>query len=177
MVVCGRGGLELPGQPRPGAAVHRPRPGRAAARHRGQDGHHRAHRLRHRHRSHLGRIHAKHNEGRRNRHQIQAHLPLPQTGSREHTIGETLALLTGADDEATAVRRPGQASSMAYMSQPWMPFGAGLVYPRPGSAPRSRGRTTDKRSIGLTAFRRSGLRPGLPRGRRRISPGERRTNR
>jgi len=71
-------------------------------RHRGQDGHHRAHRLRHRHRSHLGRIHAKHNDGRRNRHQIQAHLPLPQTGSREHTIGEILALLTGADDEATA---------------------------------------------------------------------------
>jgi acyl-CoA synthetase (AMP-forming)/AMP-acid ligase II len=34
MMVCGRGGLELPDQPRPGAAVHRPRPGRAAARHR-----------------------------------------------------------------------------------------------------------------------------------------------
>ena len=44
----------------------------------------------------------KHKDGRRNRYQIQAHLPLPQTGSRERTIGEILALLTGADDEATA---------------------------------------------------------------------------
>jgi DNA-binding IclR family transcriptional regulator len=44
----------------------------------------------------------KHKDGRRNRYQIQAHLPLPQNGSRERTIGEILALLTGADDEATA---------------------------------------------------------------------------
>ena len=44
----------------------------------------------------------KHKDGRRNRYQIQAHLPLPQTGSRERTTGEILALLTGADDEATA---------------------------------------------------------------------------
>ena len=41
-------------------------------------------------------------DGRRNRYQIQAHLPLPGTGSRERTIGEILALLVGADDEATA---------------------------------------------------------------------------
>ena len=41
-------------------------------------------------------------DGRRNRYQIQAHLPLPETDSRERTIGEILALLTGADDEATA---------------------------------------------------------------------------
>jgi predicted transcriptional regulator len=44
----------------------------------------------------------KHKDGRRNRYQIQAHLPLPEPGSRERTIGEILALLTGADDEATA---------------------------------------------------------------------------
>ena len=42
----------------------------------------------------------KHKDGRRNRYQIQAHLPLPETGSRERTIGEIMALLTGADDEA-----------------------------------------------------------------------------
>ncbi len=42
----------------------------------------------------------KHKDGRRNRYQIQAHLPLPETDSR--TIGEILALLTGAGDEATA---------------------------------------------------------------------------
>jgi len=44
----------------------------------------------------------KHKDGRRNRYQIQAHLPLPETDSRESTIGEILALLTGAVDEATA---------------------------------------------------------------------------
>ena len=40
-------------------------------------------------------------DGRRNRYQIQAHLPLPETDSRERTIGEILALLTGADDDPT----------------------------------------------------------------------------
>jgi DNA-binding IclR family transcriptional regulator len=44
----------------------------------------------------------KHKDGRRNRYQIQAHLPLPGTGSRERTTGEILALLAGAGDEATA---------------------------------------------------------------------------
>jgi DNA-binding IclR family transcriptional regulator len=43
----------------------------------------------------------KHRDGRRNRYQVQAHLPLPETDSRERTIGEILALLAGADDEAT----------------------------------------------------------------------------
>ena len=44
----------------------------------------------------------KQKDGRRNRYQIQAHLPLPETDSRKRTMGEILALLTGADDEATA---------------------------------------------------------------------------
>jgi DNA-binding IclR family transcriptional regulator len=44
----------------------------------------------------------KHKDGRRNRYQVQAHLPLPETDSRERAIGEILALLAGADDEATA---------------------------------------------------------------------------
>ena len=44
----------------------------------------------------------KHKDGRRNRYQIQTHLPLPEPASRERTIGEILALLSGADDEATA---------------------------------------------------------------------------
>jgi predicted transcriptional regulator len=43
----------------------------------------------------------KHKDGRRNRYQIQAHLPLPETDSRERTIGEILGLLTGADDDPT----------------------------------------------------------------------------
>jgi predicted transcriptional regulator len=44
----------------------------------------------------------KHKDGRRNRYQIQAHLPLPEPDGRERTIGEILTLLTGAGDEATA---------------------------------------------------------------------------
>ena len=37
----------------------------------------------------------KEKDGRRNRYQIQAHLPLPEPTSREHTLGEVLALLAG----------------------------------------------------------------------------------
>lgn len=46
----------------------------------------------------------KERDGRRNRYQIQEHLPLPETDSRKRTIGEVLALLAGAGpgDEATA---------------------------------------------------------------------------
>jgi hypothetical protein len=44
----------------------------------------------------------KQKDGRRNRNQIQAHLPLPDSASRERTIGEVLALLAGAGEEATA---------------------------------------------------------------------------
>ena len=45
---------------------------------------------------------AKEKDGRRNRYQIQAHLPLPDSASRERTIGEVLAVLAGAGGEATA---------------------------------------------------------------------------
>jgi len=37
----------------------------------------------------------KQKDGRRNRYQIQAHLPLPEPTSRERTVGEILALLAG----------------------------------------------------------------------------------
>jgi hypothetical protein len=39
----------------------------------------------------------KQKDGRRNRYQVQAHLPLPEPTSRDRTIGEILALLAGAD--------------------------------------------------------------------------------
>ena len=39
----------------------------------------------------------KQKNGRRNRYQIQAHLPLPEPTSQERTVGEVLVLLTGAD--------------------------------------------------------------------------------
>ncbi|HLX46985.1 MAG TPA: helix-turn-helix domain-containing protein [Streptosporangiaceae bacterium] len=40
---------------------------------------------------------AKHKDGRRNRYQIQTHLPLPEPTGRERTVGEILALLAGTD--------------------------------------------------------------------------------
>ena len=42
----------------------------------------------------------KHKQGRRNRYQIQAHLPLPEPASLEPAIGDVLAFLVG--------ERPGQ---------------------------------------------------------------------
>jgi hypothetical protein len=39
----------------------------------------------------------KQKDGRRNRYQIQTHLPLPEPTSRERTIGEILSLLAGID--------------------------------------------------------------------------------
>jgi hypothetical protein len=39
----------------------------------------------------------KQKDGRRNRYQIQAHLPLPESTSRERTVGEILALLASTD--------------------------------------------------------------------------------
>jgi hypothetical protein len=40
----------------------------------------------------------KHRDGRRNRYQIQEHLPLPEPTSREPAIGEVLAVLLGSTD-------------------------------------------------------------------------------
>jgi len=37
----------------------------------------------------------KQKDGRRNRYQIQTHLPLPESTSQERTLGEILALLAG----------------------------------------------------------------------------------
>jgi DNA-binding IclR family transcriptional regulator len=37
----------------------------------------------------------KHKDGRRNKYQIQAHLPLPEAAIRERTVGELLNLLVG----------------------------------------------------------------------------------
>ncbi len=57
----------------------------------------------------------KHKDGRRNRYQIQAHLPLPEPVSQEPAIGEVLALLTGAmlasDGSARAADRGADARS------------------------------------------------------------------
>jgi predicted DNA-binding transcriptional regulator len=44
----------------------------------------------------------KEKSGRRNRYQIQAHLPLPEPTSRERTVGEVLALLAGTESPLAA---------------------------------------------------------------------------
>ena len=52
----------------------------------------------------------KEKDGRRNRYQIQAHLPLPEPSSQERTVGEVLALLTGGDLQRVPISlryRPG----------------------------------------------------------------------
>jgi hypothetical protein len=41
----------------------------------------------------------KQKNGRRNRYEIQAHLPLPEPSSRDRTVGEALALLVGVDTD------------------------------------------------------------------------------
>jgi MarR family len=43
----------------------------------------------------------KEKNGRRNRYHVQVHLPLPEPDGRERTVGEILALVTGADVPAT----------------------------------------------------------------------------
>jgi hypothetical protein len=49
----------------------------------------------------------KRKDGRRNRYQIQDHLPLPEGASQQPAIGEVLALLTGQGAGGAAVtRRP-----------------------------------------------------------------------
>jgi DNA-binding IclR family transcriptional regulator len=41
-------------------------------------------------------------DGRRNRYQIQAHLPLPEPTSHERTVGEVLALLADVQHETVS---------------------------------------------------------------------------
>jgi hypothetical protein len=56
----------------------------------------------------------KRKDGRRNRYQIQAHLPLPEPASQQLAIGEVLALLAGASAgrQLTRGNRP-EASNAA----------------------------------------------------------------
>jgi len=51
----------------------------------------------------------KEKDGRRNRYQIQAHLPLLEPGSREPAVGEVLAVLLGHSGEQHDDRAPGSA--------------------------------------------------------------------
>ena len=53
----------------------------------------------------------KQKEGRRNRYQIQAHLPMPDPAGRERTIGEVLALLAGQDQPGTGSPFPAEPAA------------------------------------------------------------------
>ena len=66
----------------------------------------------------------KQKDGRRNRYQIQAHLPLPEPASQQLAIGEVLALLAGASTgsqltrgnqpEVTTASRTAEAASRGH---------------------------------------------------------------
>jgi len=55
----------------------------------------------------------KQRDGRRNRYEIQAHLPLPEPASQEPAIGEVLALLLGKKDGRPGVSRVAEAEQQA----------------------------------------------------------------
>jgi hypothetical protein len=74
----------------------------------------------------------KQRNGRRNRYQIEAHLPLPEPGTREPAIGDVLALLLGQTD----ARREG--TSLADAPDVDAPNGDGGVL-KPGRADRAAG--------------------------------------
>ena len=64
-------------------------------------------------------------DGRRNRYQIQSHLPLPETIGRERTVGEVLDVLVDS------TRRSGRRASRANATGTALP-------PRAGPAKRAR---------------------------------------
>ena len=89
----------------------------------------------------------KQKDGRRNRYQIQAHLPLPEPASRERTVGDVLALLTGNDrpgiELPPASDATGRRATQAGLETPLTPGrqadGAGNAVPDPrAESPRRR---------------------------------------
>jgi len=63
----------------------------------------------------------KHKDGRRNRYQIQAHLPLPEPASQEPAIGDVLAILIGDEakqEPASGPGRPGPVNTTAARRPP-----------------------------------------------------------
>jgi DNA-binding transcriptional ArsR family regulator len=56
----------------------------------------------------------KEKDGRRNRYQIQAHLPLPDSVGREPAIGDVLAVLMGGDAGAGADRPPDRVKPVSH---------------------------------------------------------------
>ncbi len=52
-------------------------------------------------------------DGRRNRYQIQSHLPLPETLGREHTVGEVLDVLVDSTRRPSSARKSANATGAA----------------------------------------------------------------
>ena len=79
----------------------------------------------------------KHKDGRRNRYQIQAHMPLPEPASQEPAIGEVLALLAGASPASGGSARTGDRDAggirqaLSDRSRRFSRSGAVLVYTTP----------------------------------------------
>ena len=83
----------------------------------------------------------KQKDGRRNRYQIQAHLPLPEPGTREPAVGEVLAVLLGGTDGLAGAA--GLAAADRTGSGPME--GADVVTARIGGHHASGGRAEDDR--------------------------------
>jgi hypothetical protein len=60
-------------------------------------------------------------DGRRNRYQIQAHLPLPDPTGRERTVGEIVALLAGEDQPGTGLSPADSAGRSSLRSSQVIP--------------------------------------------------------
>lgn len=69
----------------------------------------------------------KHKDGRRNRYQVRAHLPLSEPGTREPAVGEVLALLLGTPVGRGG--RPGHAAAGRPGGGPQDESGAGAPSP------------------------------------------------
>ena len=65
----------------------------------------------------------KQKDGRRNRYQIQAHMPLPEPASQQLAIGEVLALLAGASARRQLTRGKLPEASTAADATPTEPGG------------------------------------------------------
>jgi hypothetical protein len=67
-------------------------------------------------------------DGRRNRYQVQAHLPVPEPGTREPAVGEVVALFAARHRTGTAPAQTGTAPAQTGTA----PAGAGTAPARAG---------------------------------------------
>ena len=73
-------------------------------------------------------------DGRRNRYQVQAHLPLPGPGTREPAIGEIIALFAAQGRPVTGPARASDADA-SRIRQAQNPLTSGPGRPQPAACP------------------------------------------